>query len=252
MNKIDIKDIKLEELEKRYFDFMTTALRGDLNCVINGLNSRLEILDDWKSAFLATARKGHSHPSDLDAGAERVFHHFFKKIFEFPNTSPIGSDLMYKTEEAIIHIEIKTTLKTNLDYKGKIQLGRNQISYKSKKFKPNLPTYYSMVNLPTLTYAIQIVHEHFKPKINSISLISIPNGSLIKYYGEDILAAGKGGWGKATDVRYKYAKEPYFKLLNKKYNSTDNFRIEILALSKNFSVKDLTGTNLRLHPFKII
>lgn len=106
-----LSDIDLEELEKRYLDYITTALRGDLKRVIDGLNSRLQILNDWRNEFLRTARKGQKQPSDLDAGAERIFHHFFKKIFEFPNTCPIGADLMYQLEEAIVHIEIKTTFK---------------------------------------------------------------------------------------------------------------------------------------------
>ncbi|MDI6733811.1 MAG: hypothetical protein QME16_07845, partial [Planctomycetota bacterium] len=71
-------DIGIEELEKRYLDYIVTALRGDLSGVIEGLNSRIKILNDWKQPFLKTARKEHKQPSDLDAGAERIFHHFFK------------------------------------------------------------------------------------------------------------------------------------------------------------------------------
>ncbi len=208
--------LELEELEKRYLDYIVTALRGDLNRVIEGLNSRIQILNDWKREFLRTARKGHKQPSDLDAGAERIFHHFFKKIFEFPNTCPIGADLMYQLEEAVIHIEIKTSLITNTDYKGKIQLGRNQISYSTQRFKPNLPSFYKTIKVPTLTYGIQIIHEHPKPKINALNAICVPNGRLLKYYGEDILQAGKGGWKKAKDIRYNYAKQPYFLLLKQR------------------------------------
>lgn len=244
-----LSDIKLEELEKKYLDFIVTALQGDLKRVIDGLNSRIQILNDWKGPFLKTAAKKRKHPSDLDAGAERVFHHFFKKIFEYPNTSPIGSDLMYQLDEAIIHIEVKTTLITNPDFKGKVQLGRNQISYTTTKFKPNLPPFYSSINAPTLTYVIQIVHEHLKPKINALNVICIPNGQLFKYYGDSILNAGKAGWLKATDIRYNYAKQPYFLLLKKK-DKKDIFRIEVLILDRQFSIKDLTGKNLPLTPYR--
>lgn len=100
---------------------------------------------------------------------------------------------MYRTDDAIIHIEIKTSLVTNPDYRGKVQLGRNQISYSTGAFSPNLPPYYSSVDLPALTYVIQIIHEHMNPKINAMNIICVPNGQLSKHYGSGILNAGKGG-----------------------------------------------------------
>ncbi len=246
-----INDFELEKLEKRYLDTIITSLRQDTEKVIEGLNSRIKILNDWRKQFLKTARKGQKQPSDLDAGAERIFHHLFTDIFKFPNSCPIGSDMMYQTEEAIIHIEVKTTLITNPDYKGKVQLGRNQISYSTSKFKPNLPFIYRSISVPTLTYVIQIVHEHMLPQINALNVVCIPNGKLLRYYGESILNAGKAGWNKATDIRYSYAKQPYFLLLKQRY-SEEIFRIEILLLDKKLSIKELTGRNLPLIPYKII
>ena len=212
-----IEDLELEVLEKRYLDYIVTSLRQDLKGLLNGLNSRIKILDDWKNEFLLTSRVGYNS-SDLDAGAERIFHHIFTPMFKFPNSCPIGSDLMYKTDDAIVHIEIKTNLLTNPDYKGKVQLGRNQISYGITKFKPNLPSVYHSINSPTLTYVIQIVHEHMNPKINALSVICIPNGQLFKHYGKNILQAGKSGWAKSRDIRYNYAREPNFVLLSERNN----------------------------------
>jgi len=250
--KINHNDVELEELEKRYLDYIVTALRGDLDRVINGLNSRIQILNDWKQQFLKTARKEHKQPSDLDAGAERIFHHFFKRLFEFPNTAPIGADLMYYLpNEAIIHIEVKTNVVTNPDYKGKIQLGRRQISYQTAKFKPDLPAFYNSVKVPTLTYAIQIIHEYMQPKINALNVICIPNGCLFKYYGEDILQAGKGGWSKAADIRYNYARQPYFLLL-KGRGRKDIFRIEVIILDNSLTIRELTGKDLPLVPYRRI
>jgi len=243
--------VDLEELEKRYLDYIVTSLRQDPKGLISGLNSRITILNDWRNQFLRTARRGYK-ASDLDAGAERIFHHLFTPMFKFPNSCPIGSDLMYQTNEAIIHIEIKTNIVDNVsDYKGKVQLGRNQISYGFVNFSPNLPSIYSSVNLPTLTYVIQIIHEHMSPKIYALSVICIPNGQLSQYYGSKILQAGKGGWAKATDIRYKYIAEPRFVLLSQKYGR-DIFRIEILLLAQGFSIKQLTGKNLPIKPYVII
>lgn len=242
--------LDIENREKKYLDFIVTFLNQDINSLIKGLNSRIELLNDWKDEFIKTAREGYSS-SDLDSGAERIFHHIFTPIFKFPNSTPIGSDLMYSTDDAIIHIEIKTNLNTNQDYKGKIQLGRNQTSYKSRKFVPNLKAIYKSVQLPTLTYAIQIVHEHMSKIINALSVISVPNGLLHKYYGDNILQAGKHGWKKLTDIRYNFVNEPYFKLLTKNENR-EIFRVEVLFLNKNFSIKDLFGRELNIKPHKVL
>lgn len=246
-----LSDLNLEKLEKKYLDYIVTSLQQNLKKVINGLNSRILILNDWKAEFLRTAREGYKS-SDLDTGAERIFHHVFAPMFQFPNTCPIGSDMVYAIEDrAIIHIEVKTSLKTNPDYKGKVQLGKNQVSYGTSRFKPDLPCVYKSIDAVTLTYAIQIVHEHMQPKITALSVICVPNGQLLGHYGESILNAGKLGWKKANDIRYVYAKQPYFLLLRERYKE-DYFRIEVLVLDKSFSIKELTGKNLQLIPYKTI
>jgi hypothetical protein len=89
------------------------------------------------------------------------------------------------------------------------------------------------------------------PKIYALNVICIPNGQLSPFYGPKILQAGKGGWGKAWDIRYKYVAEPRFLLLSQKYGK-DIFRIEILLLAQGFSVKQLTGKNLPIKPYVII
>lgn len=76
-----IDDFELEKLEKRYLDAIITNLRQDTKILLNGLNSRIEILDDWKEQFFKTARPGQKHPSDLDAGAEKdISPHFYRYI----------------------------------------------------------------------------------------------------------------------------------------------------------------------------
>lgn len=245
-----INELEIEKLEKKYLDYIVIFMNQDLNHLIKGLNSRIDLLNDWKDQFVKTAREGYNS-SDLDTGAERIFHHFFNPIFKFPNSTPIGSDLMYLTNDAVIHIEIKTNLITNPDYKGKIQLGKNQISYNNQKFTPNLGPIYKSLHLITLTYAIQIIHEHMSRIINSISIISVPNGKLNKIYGEEILQAGKGGWDKSNDVRYNFAKEPRFKLLSNKQKE-DIYRVEVIFINKNFSINELFGKEMNIKPHQIM
>lgn len=90
-----------------------------------------------------------------------------------------------------------------------------------------------------------------KPKINALNVICIPNGRLLQYYGDSILNAGKAGWAKARDIRYSYSKQPYFLLLKQRYNE-DRFRIEILLLDRNLTIKGLTGKDLSLIPHRRI
>lgn len=238
-----LNDFVLERIEKQYFDLILVHLKQDFHILVNGLNSRLEIIDDWHNKFIKTSRSGYK-ASDLDTGAERIFHHFFASILRFPNSTPIGSDLMFELPDAFIHIDIKTALIDNqADYKGKVNIAINQTSYGlEKKFSPNLPQYYHLSSgkeKPCLTYIIQIIHEHAKPNIKALKLICIPNGQLFKHYGEKILGGGKT---KGRSFRYLYYREPYFKLLKQRYNE-DIFRIELLYLDKSLEVGDITNVS---------
>lgn len=238
-----LNDFELEKLERIYFEYILTFLKANLNPIIDGLNSRIKILNDWYQNFIKTARKGFK-ASDLERGAERIFSHFFASILRLPNSSPLGSDLMFEAPDAFIHIEIKTALIDNpSDYRGKINIATNQTSYKiNKLFIPNLPKYYKpklKIEKPCLTYIVQIIHEHAKPNIKALKLVCVPNGQLYPYYGRNIFKSGKTGYKKAKDFRYNYAAEPYFKLLKEKYRE-DIFRVELVYLAKGLKSKDIT------------
>ena len=239
-----LDDFELEKKEKQYFDLILLHLKQDLSALIDGLNSRIKILNDWYDNFIKTARRGYK-ASDLDTGAERIFHHFFASILRFPNSSPIGSDLMFELPDAFMHIEIKTALIDNpADYKGKINIAINQTSYGVNKiFLPNLPQYYRTspkIEKPCLTYIIQIIHEHAKPNIKALKLVCIPNGQLYHHYGKSIFKSGKGGYTKAKDFRYNYSAEPYFKLLSERYKEKI-FRIELIYLVSGMKKEDITN-----------
>jgi len=162
-----------------------------------------------------------------------------------PNSSPIGADLMYETFDSFIHIDVKTISESNWgDYKGKIDIGRNQTSYPLSKYNksPNLPTYYSKVfkkdgkeyHKLALTYFIYILHKHASKEIYSMLLICMPNGELYGVYEDRILHAGK----TKNSIRYAFKEEPRFVLLS---NEKDVFRIEFLYKSKNYTQRELIG-----------
>lgn len=239
-----LNDLELEKIEKQYFNLVLIHLIQELNFIIDGLNSRIKIINDWYKNFIKTARKGYKS-SDLDTGAERIFHNFFTSIFKFPNSCPIGSDIMYELPDAFIQIEIKTALIDNpADYKEKINIGINQTSYAiNNTFSPNLPKYYKIENKiknPCLTYVIQIIHEHARPNIKALILSCIPNGQLYKHYGNGIFKSGKSGYIKAKDFRYKYSEEPFFKILSQKYKEKI-FRIEIIYKDKKIKAKEISN-----------
>jgi hypothetical protein len=246
-----LNDIELEKIERQYFDLILLHLKQDLSALVDRLNSRIKILNDWYDNFIKTARKGYK-ASDLDTGAERIFHHLFALILRFPNSSPLGSDLMFELPDAFMHIEIKTALLNNpADYKGKINIGINQTSYiVNSIFKPNLPQYYHIpdgTEKPCLTYIIQIIHEHAKPNIKALKLVCIPNGQLYSIYGKGIFKSGKGGYVKGKDFRYNYSIEPYFKLLSERYREKI-FRVELVYLASDVKKEDITSLpNIPVH-----
>ncbi|MGB9663647.1 MAG: hypothetical protein ACPL25_01840 [Ignavibacteria bacterium] len=238
-----LDDFHLEKLEFDYFKIIKFHLLQDLNHILKGLNSRIATLNDWYDQFIKTARSGYQ-ASDLETGAERIFHHFFAPIFKFPNSSPIGSDLMYQIPDAIIHIDVKTALITNpSDYKGKINVSSNQSSYRvDNKFSSNLPFYYHINGneIPCLTYVIQIVHEHAKPNIKALILAAIPNGQLFGFYNKSIFRSGKSGVNKSKDFIFKYSDEPRFKIISED-SGRNIFRVELIYLSNDLQVEEITA-----------
>lgn len=211
----------LEKLEFYYFQKIERFLKSKKKLILKGLDSKNKIWDYWKKEFRG---RDKYKSSILDRGAERVFFDIFPIVKSWKvNSSPIGSDLMYETNNAFLHIDIKTvSVSGNFnDASGKCQVQKNQTSYPAKgKFSgPSLPTYYK--KKPCLTYFIEIIHDSQNRKKDTLAivLICVPNGKLYKYYGEKIINAGKMSLNKdglKNDFRFSYHKEPNFLLLSSK------------------------------------
>lgn len=186
---------EIEILEKRYLDDIAFFIDKNIQWFLERLKSKNEIKRDWLQIFKKTCREGYKESSELDTGAERVIHNLFGQYRAFAvNSSPIGSDLMFETSDAFIHLEVKTAIDTNpADFKGKIQISQNQTTYAVNQtnrgnpysFIPSLPTIYSN-NKICLTYVIQIIHKNSVDLPNIIILFSIPNGLLKATYGNCI------------------------------------------------------------------
>lgn len=224
-----------EEIEKReyhYLDYLSFMLLYDEDKMIKALNSKDEIKSDWIDAFTGKS-------SDIDKGAERIYFWLFNSL-GIPNSTPIGADLLYETNNAFIHIDVKTSSfyytttagtkkKNSSDFYGVVPVVHNQTSYeygekiKGKKYthSANLPTIYKSKNKICLTYIIHLIYDKFEDgnlKILAIILISVPNGKLKEYYGNDICGGSKN---KNEAFRYYYRRVPFLKVVIQKKKGTE-------------------------------
>ncbi len=211
----EMKEIEFWEHET--FENIYFTILQDLNKMIDGLNSKDKIKDDWIKAFNRADKKRQN--SDFARGAERIYFWLFNQ-FGRPNSAPIGADLFFETTIAFVHIDIKTAKLDNpSDYKGKIPISENQTSYssKNKNFNTNLPFYYNYGKenqKVCLTYVINIIYteENDNFKIKAIFLISIPNGKLYPIYGDNVIGQGKV---LEKSFRFVYKNNPVFEIIQK-------------------------------------
>lgn len=228
----------IESWEEYYLNQMTFMLLKDKNKMINALNSKDEIKEDWIEIFNKKA-------CDIDRGAERIYFWLFNNL-GIPNSAPIGSDLLYETSNAFIHIDVKTSSyyyfskKTNKkeintsDFLGVVSVGHNQTSYQYSDnegllHSSNLPSKYKSNNKICLTYIIQLIYDKAYDGnliIYGLILISIPNGELKVVYGNDICGGSKN---KNEAFRYYYRRNPHFQLLKNK-----PYRFKILYLHDDY------------------
>lgn len=236
----EIKEIEFwehETLENIYF-----MIHQDLNKMLDGLNSKDKIKEDWIKAFNRVDKKRQN--SDFARGAERIYFWLFNQ-FGRPNSSPIGADLFFETTRAFVHIDIKTAKLDNpSDYKGKIPISENQTSYSSenKSFNTNLPFYYNYgkeTQKVCLTYVINIIYteENSNFKIKAIFLISIPNGKLYPIYGDEVIGQGKV---LEKSFRFVYKNNPIFKTIPGK-----PWRVKKIFLDSDLKEEDITGFELK-------
>ena len=220
---------EIEYLEKRYLEEIYFFINKNIAWFLERLKSKNEIKKDWLHAFKTTSRESYDKASELDKGAERVFHNLFGQYRLFAvNSSPIGSDLMFETPDAFVHLDVKTATDSNpADFKGKIQIAQNQTTYAVKKTKsgndypfiPSLPKIYSN-NKICLTYVTQIIHNNSEDLPKIIFLFSIPNGLLKSTYG-DCVNSGKHArelnrLNSRGDVRFLYKEAKKFENLKDK------------------------------------
>ena len=214
-------EIEIETLEQKYLNTIKSLIEGNLNNILKNLDSMNEISEYWKDI---------STDEGFDTGAERIIYSVLQRGGDLgePNSSPVGSDLMFENSEAFVHIDLKTCQPTNnLRDHWETPVGKNQNSYKydmkvnntTRAYNPHLPTHYS--EKPTLTYFITILYSknsNFEFKVANINVGRMPNGSLTNIYLTTPLGTGKN----IGQARFMMAKCYQFKKLN------NNNRVKII------------------------
>ncbi len=228
LSKEELQKLKeIEELENRYLEKYYYFLKFVEREILLGLKTKDHIKDDWFSKWGGSA----GQTSDFAVGAERIVYALLNgKGIGQPNSCPVGADLMFEVDDAMIHIDMKTVCTNNIgDCSKDIFVGENQNSYKgiivkrggiSEKYIPNLPYIYTIkkenykqpIKKPCLSYFIVILYDKDDLDTLFILITSIPNGLLEPIYGSTILSAGKNH-GKA---RYNFSQVPQFALLENK------------------------------------
>jgi hypothetical protein len=238
-NQFDLENI--ERLEYLYLMDFYHFLKFVERRMLAGFATKEKIKSDWISQWDPDEEgKGIS---SFAVGAERVVYALFNSQgFGQPNSSPVGSDLFFETEDAFIHIDMKTVQTRNIgDYNTSIFVGNNQNSYQSeikdrndnsfspKRFyNPCLPKYYSYNNKVCLTYFLTILYDEDNLDILNINILSMPNGALQEYYGSSVLKAGKN----LDKARFNFSKVDEFKLI-----SGTPKRVKVIYFNENMEEK---------------
>jgi hypothetical protein len=216
---------KIEEIELKYLNKFYYFLKYVEDEMLFGFNTKEKIKDDWFDKYA-------SGISSFAVGAERILYSLFNgKGIGQPNSSPVGSDMFFETEDAFVHIDLKTVQTRNIgDYTTSIFVGRNQNSYSGKMlvngsqqrdYESALPHFYKNQGNKKicLTYFITILYEEENLKILNINIVCMPNGALESHYKTRVLKAGKN----PDKTRFNFSQVPNFEFLDK-----DKKRIKVI------------------------
>lgn len=192
--------VEVNILEKRYFNLLINLFEKRGTTFSKNILSQFSIRDTWGDY--------QGDMSFIQRGLESVIKGIIYKSVDWEICStPEGSDCIFQTSRAVIHIDAKAYKYTDSDVTGnKINLGPNQTScftdeplnYQNKPFSSNLPIFYdhnSFGSIPCLTYFLKLVYN-LDEEIDSfrnfrLILYSLPNGILNETLGVQHFLAGK-------------------------------------------------------------
>ncbi|WP_460220075.1 PDDEXK family nuclease [Psychroserpens sp. MEBiC05023] len=195
---MDIEEIN--RLEKRYFDFISNLFETKATTFTKNILSQYSLRDSW-----------HDYTGDMtfiQKGLESIVHSLIYKNVDWElSSTPEGSDSIFQTAKAVIHVDAKAVLKTDQDAIGnKITIQKNQCSYctensliyLNKTFQSNLPPIYNHKTygeIPCLTYFVKLIYD-LDSELDSfrkfkLILYSVPNGKFNPVLGTNFFQAGR-------------------------------------------------------------
>lgn len=200
-------DNELIDIEKKYYDVLLDVLRRSLGKIITDINSQ--------NRFNALTTNAKTNP--IDSKAENTIENIIANQLHWDVCSlPVSSDSCYSCGDAIVHIDVKTTLDTDDDSPTKlnrINIEAAQTSYvegqvltvqtpysghgkkpQAANWTPKLKMYEQHTDfglVPNITYFVRIIYSSTH-LVEEISLICVPNGQLYNMFGNArILQGGK-------------------------------------------------------------
>lgn len=198
---------ELINIEKKYYDIILEVLQKSLGKIITDVNSQ--------KRFLSLTTTAKSNP--IESKAENTIENIISNQLNWDVCSlPVSSDSCYSCGDAIVHIDVKTTLNTDDDApanKNRLNIEASQTSYCHGKsysvttpysgvgkrptpaiWTPKLKKYEDheyFGKVPNITYFVRIIYSADN-LIEEMYLLSVPNGQLSRSFGnEAILQGGK-------------------------------------------------------------
>ena len=200
-------DIELINIEKKYYNIILDVLQKSLGKIITDVNSQ--------KRFLGLTTTAKSNP--IESKAENTIENIISNQLNWDVCSlPVSSDSCYSCGDAIVHIDVKTTLSTDDDApsnKNRLNIEASQTSYcfgkiynvstpysgvgkkpQPAKWTPKLKFYENheyFGEVPNITYFVRIIYSA-NNLIEELYLLSVPNGQLCsRFNNEKILQGGK-------------------------------------------------------------
>ena len=200
-------DNELIAIEKKYYDILLDVLNRSLGKIITDINSQ--------NRFTTLTTNAKTNP--IDSKAENTIENIIANQLHWDVCSlPVSSDSCYSCGDAIVHIDVKTTLDTDDDSPTKLNrmnIEAAQTSYvegqvlavqtpysgrgkipQPANWTPKLKMYEQHTDfgqVPNITYFVRIIYSATN-LVEELSLICVPNGQLCNIFGNaNILQGGK-------------------------------------------------------------
>lgn len=232
-----LTDAELIEIEKKYYNIIFSVLEKSLGRILTDIYSQT-CFDD-----LTTTEKNNP----IESKVENTIENIISNQLNWDVCSlPVSSDSCYSCGNAIIHIDVKTTLNTDDDApanKNRLNVEASQTSYAygnvysvstpysgrgkrptSANWTPKLRTYEKHTyfgEIPNLTYFVRIIYST-DYLVEEMYLLSVPNGQLHSlFHDEEILQGGK----RKNDAKTKFMN---IRVLPEEIEKIDNWRNQLI------------------------